>query len=85
MSGLAKYRIKTHEELLDSGFCLTPGGVYVHPEADELSPEMIEYASRFDQRLIAQIFARLGQRQWVDRYMFCAGHFAAEPLLNVVK
>lgn len=85
MGNLQRYRIKTHEELLDSGFALTPGGEYVHPTADKLTREMLELASKFEQRLIAVIFEAKFQTKIIDGAVYHVEHFVGQPALNIVR
>lgn len=80
-----KYRLKTHDELLASGFALTPAGVYLHPKYDDFTPAMRDYASQFSQELIKALFEMPDWgRKFVDEYIYCAAHFVAEPHLKLV-
>jgi len=76
--------VKTHEELLASGFARTPSGVYVHAQAGDLSPEMIELARNFDQSLIAILFEQRDRRKYIEHEWFHAEHFVAEPMIRAV-
>lgn len=79
------YRLKTHDELLNTGFALSPAGVYVHPKFDNLTLEMRDYASQLSPSIIKVLFdSPYGQRKFIDAYIYCAEHFLAEPHLKLV-
>ena len=81
-----KYRLKTHDELLNSGFVLTPSGEYLHSRFEKITPEMIEYATKFSPELIKVLFdasERLGfaSAKFIDVGNYTCEHFVCEPLL----
>ena len=79
------YRLKTHDELLATGFALTPAGVYTNATGDKLTPAMREYATGFSNALVQVLFdaPSYAQRQFIDEHIYCAQHFVAEPHLKL--
>jgi hypothetical protein len=79
------YRLKAHEELLESGFAKTPSDNYVHSHFDDLSQEMIDYASILEPAVIKTICESQFGRKFIDRFTYCTGHFIKRLPITVVK